>query len=144
MSLPVFSSQSQLFSTAALTGTLFGQTDRYRLFAQKVYPIVAQARSALERGYCADNGRVAVEPVLLLGVSLLQFLEAIPDRQAVEMLRYHAGWNLALNCQLGDEVFHPTTLVHFRQRLLEHDLSTLGFQAVLDALVTCSLNRWTQ
>jgi hypothetical protein len=139
MSLPVFSSQSQLFSTAALTGKLFGQTDRYRLFAQKVYPVVARTRGALEHCYCADNGRVALEPVLLLGVSLLQFLEAIPDRQAVEMLRYHAGWNLALNCQLGDQVFHPTTLVHFRQRLLEHDLSAIGFQAVLDALTDAGL-----
>ncbi len=39
------------------------------------------------------------------------------------MLRYPAGWNLALNCQLGDQVFHPTTLVHFRQRLLEFRLT---------------------
>jgi transposase len=139
MSLPPFSSQSELFSTAALTGQLFGQSDRYRLFAQKVYPVLARTRPALEGCYCADNGRVAVEPVLLLGVSLLQFLEAIPDRRAVEMLRYHAGWNLALNCQLGDQVFHSTTLVHFRQRLLEKDLSALGFQAVLDALTEAGL-----
>ena len=139
MSLPAFSSQSELFSTAALTGKLFAQTDRYRLFAQKVYPVLVKTRDELERGYCVENGRVAVEPVLLLGVSLLQFLEAIPDRQALEMLRYHAGWNLALNCQLGDQVFHPTTLVHFRQRLLEHDLSALGFEAVLEALAEAGL-----
>ena len=139
MSLPTFSSQSQLFSTAALTGKLFAETDRYRLFALKIYPVLAKARAALESCYCQDNGRVAVEPVLLLGVSLLQFLEAIPDRQAVEMLRYHAGWNLALNCQLGDSVFHPTTLVYFRQRLLEHDLSAIGFEAVLDALAEVGL-----
>lgn len=139
MSLPAFSSQSELFSISAVTGKLFAQTDRYRLFAQKVYPVVAAARAALAGCYCADNGRVAVEPVLLLGVSLLQYLEAIPDRQAVEMLRYHAGWNLALNCQLGDQVFHPTTLVYFRQRLLEHDLSAIGFKAVLDALVEAGL-----
>src|SRR4051812_11837731 len=139
MSLPIFSSQSQLFSTAALSGKLFGQTDQYRLFALKVYPVVAATRSALEHCYCANNGRVAVEPVLLLGVSLLQFLEAIPDRQAVEMLRYHAGWNLALNRQIGDDVFHPTTLVHFRQRLLEEDLSAIAFQSVLDALADAGL-----
>jgi hypothetical protein len=35
-----------------------------------------------------DNGRVAIEPVLLLGVSLLQYLDGVPDRQAVEMLLY--------------------------------------------------------
>src|SRR5215204_4914065 len=71
MSLPAFSSQSQLFSTAALTGKLFGQTDRYRLFAQKVYPVLVKTRGELERGYCVDNGRVAVEPVLLLAVTWL-------------------------------------------------------------------------
>ena len=139
MSLPVFSTQAELFSTAGLSGQLFAPTDRYRLFAQKVYPILAQTRSQLEDCYCTDNGRVAVEPVLLLGVSLLQYLEAIPDRQAVELVRYHAGWNFALNRQVGDEVFHPTTLVNFRQRLLDHDLSTLAFATVLEALIQAGL-----
>src|ERR1039458_698990 len=89
MSLPAFTTQAELFSTAGLSGCLFGPTDRYRLFALKIYPVLAQARSQLQGCYCADNGRVAIEPVLLLGVSLLQYLEAIPDRQAVEWLRYH-------------------------------------------------------
>ena len=139
MSLPGFSTQSELFSTAGLGASLFATTDRYRLFAQKVFPVLARSRAQLESCYCADNGRVAVEPVLLLGVSLLQYLEAIPDRQAVELLRYHAGWNFALNRQLGDLVFHPTTLVNFRQRLLDHDLSTLGFETVLEALIQAGL-----
>jgi transposase len=139
MSLPQFSGQAQLFSTAALTGKLFGPTDRYRLMAQKIYPVLVQTRAELERCYCADNGRVAIEPVILLGASLLQYLEDVPDRQAVEMLRYHAGWNLALNCQLGEQQFHPTSLVHFRQRLLEKDLSAVAFEAVLDALAQAGL-----
>jgi transposase len=139
MSLPVFSLQSELFSTAGLSGSLFADTDRYRLFAQKVYPALAGIRTQLEACYCADNGRLAIEPVLLLGVSLLQYLEAMPDRQAVDLLRYHAGWNFALNRQVGDELFHPTTLVNFRQRLLDHDLSTIGFALVLEALVAAGL-----
>jgi transposase len=139
MSLPDFTTQAELFSTARLTRTLFAEKDRYRLFAAKVYPALARARTRLEKCYCADNGREAVEPVLLLGVSLLQYLEAIPDRQAVELLRYHAGWNFALNRHVGDEVFHPTTLVNFRQRLLDHDLSTIGFEAVLQALMDAGL-----
>lgn len=139
MSLPAFSTQAELFSTAGLSGCLFGPTDRYRLFALKIYPVLVEARSQLQGCYCADNGRVALEPVLLLGVSLLQYLEAIPDRQAVELLRYHAGWNFALNRQLGDEMFHPTTLVNFRQRLLDHDLSQLGFTAVMEALIEAGL-----
>jgi hypothetical protein len=139
MSLPEFSGQTQLFSTAALTGKLFGPADRYRLMAQKVYPELVKARTHLERCYCAENGRVAIEPVVLFGVSLLQYLEDIPDRQAVEMMRYHAGWNLALNCQLGEQEFHATTLVHFRQRLLEQQLGALAFEAVLDALAQAGL-----
>jgi len=139
MSLPAFSTQAELFSTAGLSGSLFAPTDRYRLFGQKVYPALARIRSKLEACYCADNGRMAIEPVLLLGVSLLQYLEAMPDRQAVDLLRYHAGWNFALNRQVGDELFHPTTLVNFRQRLLDHGLGTIGFEMVLEVLVEAGL-----
>ena len=139
MSLPVFSSQSELFSTAGLSGKLFPETDRYRLFAKLVYPQLAAARGALEPCYCLDNGRVAIEPVLLLGVSVLQELDDLPDRLAVEALHYHAGWNFALNRQIGDPVFHPTTLVNFRNRLQQHDLSALGFTTILRALEQAGL-----
>ena len=139
MSLPDFSTQAELFSTAGLSASLFAQTDRYRLFAKLVYPALAAARSALEKCYCTENGRVALEPVLMLGTSLLQFLDGVPDRQAVEMLRYHAGWNFALNRQLGDEVFHPSSLVNFRNRLEEHQQSALGFTIILEALAQAGL-----
>jgi hypothetical protein len=139
MSLPVFSTQGELFSTAGLTASLFPQEDRYRLFAKLVYPALAQARSHLTQCYCPDNGRVAIEPVLMLGVSLLQELDGMPDRLALEMLRYHAGWNFGLNRQLGDAVFHPSTLVHFRQRLIEHKQAALGFTTIWDALEKAGL-----
>jgi len=139
MSLPSFSTQSELFSTAGLSGSLFPKDDRYRLFAKLVYPELAAQRPTLEPCYCADNGRVAIEPVVLLGVSLLQELDGMPDRLALEMVRYHAGWNFALNRQIGDPLFHPTTLVNFRNRLKEHDLSALGFTTILTALEKAGL-----
>lgn len=139
MSLPDFSTQGELFSTAGLSASLFAPTDRYRLFAQLVYPPLAAARADLESCYCLENGRVALEPVLMLGVSLLQYLDGVPDRQAVELLRYHAGWNFALNRQLGDAVFHPTSLVNFRHRLEEHQQSALGFTTILQALEAAGL-----
>ena len=114
MSLPTFSTQSELFSTAGLSATLFASSDRYRLFGKLIYPKLAAARAALEKCYCPENGRIAIEPVLMLGVSLLQELDGVPDRQAIEMLRYHAGWNFALNRQLGDAVFHPKLPVRRR------------------------------
>src|SRR5256885_13504974 len=139
MSLPNFSTQAELFSTAGLSASLFGETDRYRLFAKLVSPRLAAARASLEQCYCSENGRVALEPVLMLGTSILQFLDGIPDRQAVELLRYHAGWNFALNRQLGDEVFHPSSLVNFRHRLEEHQQSALGFTIILNALAEAGL-----
>ena len=139
MSLPNFSAQAELFSTAAISASLFPEADRYRLFAKLVYPHLAAARVALEKCYCAENGRTAIEPVVLLGVSILQDLDGMPDRQAVEMLRYHAGWNFALNRQLGDQMFHPTSLVNFRNRLGEHDQSELGFTTILAALEKAGL-----
>jgi hypothetical protein len=139
MSLPAFSTQSFLFSTAALSANLFPAEDRYRLFATQVYPRLVQARPQLARAYRAQAGRPAIEPLLLLGVSLLQFLDGAPDRAAIELLRYHAGWNFALNRQLGDPVCHPTTLVNFRQRLVDHQLSAVAFAAILDGLVEAGL-----
>jgi hypothetical protein len=134
VSLPAFSTQAELFSTAGLSSKLFAESDRYRIFAHKIYPALAGAREELEKCYCADNGRVAIEPVLMLGVSILQYVDGLPDRQAVEMLRYHAGWNFALNRQLGDTGFHPTSLVNFRRRLSEHEQGALAFTAILEAL----------
>ena len=139
MSLPSFSTQSELFSTAGLAGTLFAESDRYRLFGNMVYPHLAGARTTLEKCYCPENGRTAIEPVLMLGVSILQEIDGVPDRQAVEMLRYHAGWNFALNRQLGDAVFHPTTLVNFRNRLEEHKQSAVAFKMVWQALEEAGL-----
>jgi hypothetical protein len=139
MSLPAFSNQGELFSTAGLSASLFPKEDRYRLFAKLVYPSLAGAREHLATCYCQDNGRVAIEPVLMLGVSILQELDGVPDRIAVELLRYHAGWNFALNRQLGDSVFHPSSLVNFRQRLIEHQQAALGFTTILDALEKADL-----
>ena len=46
---------------------------------------------------------------MLLGVLIFQFLERVPDREAVEPVKYHLGWKLALNLKLNEGGFHPTT-----------------------------------
>jgi len=135
MSLPAMDSQPTLFgSIPALAGDLFAEDNRYRLFARKVWPVLAGTRAALEKCYCPDNGRPGIEPVVLVGVLVLQFLERLPDRQALEMVQYHLGWKLALNLELEAKAFHPTVLCYFRQRLVEHDQALVAFRAVLAAL----------
>lgn len=114
--------------------------DRFRIFSEKIYPLLVEARPSLEKAYCLDNGRPGIEPVLLMGVSLLQFMEKVSERQAVELLRYHAGWNLALHRSLGQEPgFDRTVLVYFRERLLKHKQGRLVFDRVLAGLVAAGL-----
>jgi transposase len=135
MSLPQFDVQGSLFeSLGAIAPDLFKENDKYKLFARKVWPVLARCRQELAECYQTDNGRPGIEPVVLLGVLIFQFLERVPDRQAVELVKYHLGWKLALNLKLSEEGFHPTTLVYFRQRLIEHAKSDVTMRAVLNAL----------
>ena len=92
-------------------------------------------RVALNALYCDNNGRPAIDPVLLQGVLVLQFIERMPDRQAAEAVQYNTCWKLALNLSLESPSFDPSLLVVFRKRLLTGGLESLVFQAVLDRLV---------
>lgn len=139
MSLPVFDPQTHLFGLQAVSSEIFDEADRYGLFARQIYPLLVEARPKLEACYCLSNGRPGVEPVLLLGVSMLQFLERVPDRQAAELVKYHIGWKHALAEELDGEVFDPTVLVRFRERLIEHEQGRLAFELVLGGLEQAGL-----
>ena len=137
MITPGFRAQDQLFIPGP--ALVLEEHDRYRLFARTVMPLLIQARPALAKAYCADDGRPPIDPALLLGVTLLQFWECVPDRQAVDCLRYHVGWCYAVGHELGAPLFHPTTLVHFRRRLRDHEQSAVAFEAILKGLESSGL-----
>lgn len=137
MITPGFRAQDQLFIPGPALA--LAEHDRSRLFASEVMPRLIQTRPVLAKAYCQDDGRPPVDPALLLGVTLLQFWECVPDRQAADYLRYHLGWCYAVGQELGAPVFHPTTLVHFRQRVLKHQQSAIAFEAVLKGLESSGL-----
>jgi len=139
MSLPDFKRQAQLFGIFGPAGLELASDDRYRLFWEKIYPLLVGARPELEKCYCEDNGRPAVEPVLVMGVTLKQYEEKVPDREAVERLRYHLGWKYALNHELNEPVFDSTVLVRFRSKVLEHEESRLLFERILRGLQEAGL-----
>jgi len=139
MSLPLFSTQQSLFGVGSLADNLFAPTNRFRLFGEKVWPLLVQARPALETMYCADNGRPAAEPVVLAGVCLLQFLERVPDRAAMELLAMHLGWKRALQRDLDAAAYDPSLLTYFRDRLLEQEQGRLVFDTILDGLCAAGL-----
>lgn len=141
MSVPKFSDQLSLFGVGSLLDSLFGPTNRYRLFAETIWPRLVAARPQLETMYCADNGRPAAEPVVLLGVSVLQFLDRVPDRAAMELLTMHLGWKWALQRDLDQAAYDPSLLTYFRERLLEHAQGKLVFDTVLEGLQEAGLVR---
>ncbi len=139
MSLPTFSTQQSLFSVGSLADNLFPTTNRYRLFAEKVWPRLVQARATLETMDCAANGRPAAEPVVMTGLCLLQFLDRVPDRAAMELLTLHLGWKRALHRDLDDGAYDPSLLTYVRERRLAHEQSALVFETILDGLCEAGL-----
>lgn len=104
-------------------------------FAEKAYPRLALFRPALMPLYHSHAGRPAVEPIRLLGVLMLQFVERFPDRQAVEAMQYDMRWRLALHLQPGEVACDPSLLSVFRDRLLAGGQERLAFDAVMSLLV---------
>jgi len=111
------------------------RADFFEFFAQTIFPLLENYRARLEPLYCRDNGRPAYDPVRLLGVLVLQFVQRAPDRQAAESLQYDSRWRLALHLNEDEPTFDPSLLVTFRNRLLNSGEERLAFQAVLDYLV---------
>lgn len=135
MSLPRFVCPPIPTSMELDLEVLYPAQDRYRVFSEVIYPVLVRCREQYAKAYCLENGRAGVEPVLLAGVGLLQFMDRMPDRQAMELLRYHAGWNLALRRRLGDPVFDRSVLCEFRDRVIAQKQSGLIFKQVLEELI---------
>ena len=139
MSLKPADPQRSFYHTSTLCGEMFGATDRYRLFRERILPKLFSLRDRLESLYCENNGRPAVDPVLLAGVTLLQFMQRVADRVAAEQVVYHLGWKYALDLELSDRGFHPTVLVYFRDRLEEKKRERMIFDEILELLIEIGL-----
>jgi hypothetical protein len=116
MSLPEFDLQRSIFDADQVCTTVLSQSGakRFNLFREKVWPALAAQRPLLEKMYCRENGRPAEEPIRMLGVLILQFMERLPDRQAAEACTYDLRWKHALDLDVDELAFHPTSLVKFR------------------------------
>src|SRR4051794_39118586 len=63
-------------------------------------------------------GQLGLPPWRLALVTLLQFRENLPDRQAAEAVRARIDWKYLLGLELTDPGFDHTVLCEFRARLL--------------------------
>jgi len=89
---------------------------------------IMQMRDALGTIYSDEQfadlfpvrGQPAEAPWRLALVTVFQFLEHLPDRQAADAVRSRLDWKYALSLELSDPGFDHTVLSEFRSRLVTH------------------------
>lgn len=77
------------------------------------------------------DGQLTVSPWRLALVTVLQFAENLPDRQAADAVRSRIDWKYLLGLELTDPGFDYSVLCEFRQRLLQGEMS----ERLLDQLL---------
>jgi transposase len=114
--------------TAALGDILLEPDDPYRLVGQE-----ASLFFRFEDFVSLYNsiGRGAICPIVLSLVTVFQYLENLPDREAAKQARLRIDWKYALHQPLTWLGFHYSDLCNFRKRLLEHEKERLVFDKVL-------------
>src|SRR5437773_5633413 len=81
-----------------------------------------------------QRGQPAETPWRLALVSVLQFREALSDRQAADAVRGRLDWKYPLGLELSDPGFDSSVLSEFRQRLLTNEKDLLVFDVFLTQL----------
>ena len=106
----------------------------FALFRDRVRPALEDRRQELEAMYALVMGRPEIDPVFLAGVTILQMMERLPDRQAIRACQYDARWRLALGIAEDWAGIDPSTLVYFRRRLVKYRLAKVALEAGLEAM----------
>ena len=85
-----------------------------------------------------QNGRSVEAPWRLAFITVVQFLEGLPDRQAAEAVRGRIDLKYALGLELTDSGFDFTILSDFRTRLIDGG----GEQLLLDTMLSPLQRAW--
>jgi IS5 family transposase len=98
---------------------------RHRLFPDRMF----------EDLFGSGRGRPSVPAETVATVMVLQSLEGLSDRDAIEALRTDLRWKVAAGLALGDEGFHPTVLTLWRNKLRASTAPERIFDAVRAVVV---------
>ena len=74
----------------------------------------------LRAEYCHDNGRNAVDPIIMFKYLLLKIIYDISDLDVVERSRYDMSFKYFLDIAPEDEVINPSSLTKFRKMRLKN------------------------
>jgi IS5 family transposase len=122
----------ELLDAAALVGHLvpagtvyaFLAEHRHRLFGDELFADL----------FGSGRGRPSVPAEVIATVMVLQSLEGLSDREAVQALRTDLRWKVAAGLSLDDEGFHPTVLTLWRNKLRASERPERIFDVVRDVV----------
>lgn len=102
----------------------------YRLVGEEIF---AQFNEADFADLYPAEGKPGYSPVILGFVSVFQYIEKYPDRQAAEALRMRLDWKYALHLPLDDQGLDFSVLSEFRDRLIKHQAEGWVFDRLVAA-----------
>jgi IS5 family transposase len=119
---------AELLDAAGLVGHLVDESSVYAFLAahrERLFPDVLFADLFPSR-----RGRPSVPAPVAATVMVLQSLEGLSDREAMERLKCDIRWKVAAGLGLDHAGFHPTTLTYWRNRLRDSERPERIFDAV--------------
>jgi len=122
----------ELLDARALVGHLVPSGSVYAFLAdhrQRLFPDELFADL-----FPSGRGRPSVPADVIATVMVLQSLEGLSDRDAIDSLRTDLRWKVAAGLALDDEGFHPTVLTYWRNRLNASERPKRIFEAVRDVI----------
>jgi len=104
------------------TGSVFAflAEHRHEVFPQELFADL----------FPSSTGRPSLPAEIAASVLVLQTLQDLSDREAVQAVRCDIRWKVACGLPLDHEGFHPTTLTYWRRRLAASDRPNRIFDAV--------------
>ena len=77
--------------------------------------------------YPSKVGRPSIPASRIASIMVLQTLEGLSDREALEQVRLNLAWKMALGLALDDEGFSPNVLTYWRNKIAASDTPHLIF-----------------
>ena len=109
---------------AVLYDMLIPQDHKFRRFLSLVD--FSFVYDELKSKYCPDNGRTAIDPVMMFKYLVLKAVSNLSDEKLVERCRYDLSYKFFLGLMPEDNVIEASTLSRFRrQRLADTDILDL-------------------
>lgn len=122
--------------TAVVGQAIIKPDSPYRLIGEQLFP---QFREADYADLYSAEGKPGISPIILAFVTVFQFMEKLPDRQAAESMRMRIDWKYALHLPLTNAGFDYSVLSEFRDRLIQHEAEGRVFETLVQAFQTMGL-----